>query len=172
MRIVVLMPRARDQRTGLGQGGDHGEIGIAELALVVDHALAFEARRVLGEEAGLVDGEGDDGVDAARFECGPIVLPHLEILGAVARRGMNEASAGVFGDMLAGEQRHVEIVAAAAQRVGRRGNFGWLNFAAAFERGYPRGVHHALSQSVRQQEQVALLGPVVLGRFRHLVQAV
>ena len=75
MRVVVLVARPRDQRAGLGQRRDHREIGVAELALVVDHALAFEARRVLGEEAGLVDGEGDLGVDAARFERSACSLP-------------------------------------------------------------------------------------------------
>ncbi len=113
MRIVVLVARAGDQRACLDQRLDHRLVGVAELALVVDHALAVEARRVLGEEAGLVDGEGDLGVDAARFERGAVLFPDLEVLGAVAGRGMHEARAGVLGDMLAGEQRHVEIVAAA-----------------------------------------------------------
>ncbi len=59
MRIIVLVAGAGDERIGIGERRDHGEIGIAELALVVDDALALEARRVLGEEAGLIDGEGD-----------------------------------------------------------------------------------------------------------------
>ena len=116
----MLVARARDQRAGLGQRRDHREIGVAELALVVDHALAFEARRVLGEEAGLVDGEGNLGVDAARFERGAIVLPDLEVLGAVAGRGVHKAGAGILGDMLAGEQRHIEIVTLPAQWMRRR----------------------------------------------------
>ena len=61
MRIVVFVARAGDQRAGLRQRRDHGEVGVAELALVVDHALALEAGRLLGEEAGLVDGERDLG---------------------------------------------------------------------------------------------------------------
>ena len=38
--------------------------------------------------------------------------PDLEVLAAVAGRGVHEAGAGVVGDVIAGEQRHVEIVAA------------------------------------------------------------
>ena len=41
--------------------------------------------------------------------------PDLEVLGAMTRRGMHKARAGILGDMLAGEQRHVEIVALPAQ---------------------------------------------------------
>ncbi len=108
MWVVVLVARAGDQRAGLGERRNHREIGVAELALVVDHALALEARRVLGEEAGLVDGEGDGRVDAARFERGALAFPDLEVLGAVTGRGMDEARAGVLGHLLAGEQRHVE----------------------------------------------------------------
>ena len=43
MRVVVPQPPARDQRVGLDQRRDHGLVGVAELALVVDDALALEA---------------------------------------------------------------------------------------------------------------------------------
>ena len=66
----------------------------------------------LGEGAVLVDGVGDRGVDAARFQRARIRRPDVEVLAAVAGRGVHEAGAGVVGDVVAGEQRHVEIVAA------------------------------------------------------------
>ena len=70
MRIAVLQPAAREQHVALDQRLDDGLVGVALLAVVVDDArraalaVRAEARRVLGEEAGIVDGEGDVGVDA------------------------------------------------------------------------------------------------------------
>ena len=96
---AISMP-ASDKRL------DHGLVGVALLALVVEHALAGEARRLLGEGAVLVDGVGDDGVDAARGELRRVRGPDLEVLAAVAGRGVHEAGAGVVGDVIAGEQRH------------------------------------------------------------------
>ena len=59
MRILVLQPPARDERAGLDERLDDGVVRIALVALVGDDALAFEARRVLGEVAVLVDRVGD-----------------------------------------------------------------------------------------------------------------
>jgi hypothetical protein len=102
MRIVVLVAGAGDQRAGLGQRGNHREIGVAELALVVDHTLALEARRFPGEEAGLIDRERNAGVDSTRLQRGLVLFPDLEILRTVAGCGMDEARAGIFRHMLAG----------------------------------------------------------------------
>ena len=66
----------------------------------------------VGEGAVLVDGVGDRRVDAARFQFARIRRPDVEVLAAVARRGVDEAGAGVVGDMIAVEQRHGEVVAA------------------------------------------------------------
>ena len=131
MRILMLQPAAREQHAGLDQRLDHGLVGVALFALVVDDALAREARRLIGEGAVLVDGVGDRGVDAARFELARIRRPDVEVLAAVAGRGVHEAGAGVVGDVIAGEQRHGELVAAGealqrmrafdrVERVGRR----------------------------------------------------
>ena len=65
MRVLMLQPPAREQHAGVDQRLDHGLVGVALFALVVDDALAGEARRVIGEGAVLVDGVGDGGVDAA-----------------------------------------------------------------------------------------------------------
>ncbi len=120
VRILMLEPAARDDDAGLGQRLDHGLVGVALLALVVDDALAGEARRLLGERAVLVDGVGDRRVDAARFERARVRGPDVEVLAAVARRGVHEAGAGVVGDVIAGEQRNVEVVAAIALRADAR----------------------------------------------------
>ena len=64
MRILVLEPAAREQHAGIDQRLDHGLVGVALLALVGEHALADEARCVIGEAPVGVDGIGDRGVDA------------------------------------------------------------------------------------------------------------
>ena len=63
-----------------------------------------------GEGAVFIDGVGDARVDAALGEQPPARHPEIEVLAAMARRGMNEAGAGVVGDVVAGEERDVEIV--------------------------------------------------------------
>ena len=108
MRILVLEPAARDQHAGVDQGLDHGLVGVALFALVGEHALAGEARRLFGEAAVGVDGVGDDRVDAARRKLRRIGRPNVEVLAPVSRRGMHKAGAGVVGDMIAGEQRHLQ----------------------------------------------------------------
>ncbi len=112
MRILVLEARAGEQHAALGQRLDDGLVGVALLALVGEHALAGEARRVLGQRAVRIDSVGDDRVDAARFEFARIRGPDIEVLAAVARRRMHKAGAGVVGDMIAGQQRHGEFVTA------------------------------------------------------------
>ena len=111
MRILVLEPPARDQGAGLHQRIDDRLIGIALVALVVDDAPALEARRLLGEAPIAVDGEGDVGVDAARFQLRRILHPDVEVLAAVARRGVDEPCAVLIRDVVAGEERNVEVVA-------------------------------------------------------------
>ena len=93
MRILVLEAAARDQRAGFGQRLDDGVVGVALVALVVDDALALEARRVLGEDAVGVDGEGDGRVDAALLQLRALLHPDVEVLAAVPGRGVHEACA-------------------------------------------------------------------------------
>ena len=110
MRVLVLQAAARDQRAGFGQRLDDGVVGVALVALLVEHALAFEARRVLGADAVGVDGERDRRVDAALFQLGAARHPDDVVVGAVAGRRVHEAGAGVVGDVIAVEQRHIEVV--------------------------------------------------------------
>ena len=55
----MLQAAARDHVAGLGQRLDDGVVGVALVALLVEDALALEARRVLGHDAVGIDGEGD-----------------------------------------------------------------------------------------------------------------
>src|SRR3954454_12432505 len=88
MRILVLEAAAREQLAGLDQRLDHGFIGIALLALVVEHALAGEAGGLRGIGAVLVDSVGDRRRDAALIELAGIGHPDVAILAAMARRGV------------------------------------------------------------------------------------
>ena len=145
MRIAVLEAAARKQRVALDQRVDDRLVGVALLAVVVDDArrtalaIRAEARRVLGQVAGIVDGEREARVDAALLELGRRVHPGIEVLAAVAGRGVHEAGAGVVGDVVAGEHRHGKFVAAAEalERMGKRQAFQALRpkrCEARFER--------------------------------------
>ena len=127
MRILVLELAARDQRARRDQRLDHRLVGVAFLALVGEDALADEARRFDGEGAVLVDRVGNARVDLAR-RSRPARHPQLEVLATMARRGVDEARAGVVGDVVAREERDVTTVAEARQRV--RAVDGGQRFAA------------------------------------------
>ena len=99
----MLQAPARDQHAGADQSLDHRLVGIALLAFVGEHTLAGKARRLFGEAAVGVDGIGNGGVDAARRKLRCVGSPDIEILAPVAGRGVDEAGAGLFGDVIAGE---------------------------------------------------------------------
>ena len=118
MRIVVAQPPAGDQRVGLDESLDDRFVGVAEIALVIDDALAFEAWCLFGEIAVGIDGEGNLRVDASLAQGRFVGGPDFKVVGAMTWSRVHEASAGVLGDMFAGEQWHVEVVTSAAQRMG------------------------------------------------------
>ena len=146
MRILVLEAAARDQHVGVDQRLDHRLVGVALLALVVDDAFSREAGRGLGEGAVLVDGIGDGGVDAARFQRGLVLHPDVEVLAAVAGRGVHKAGAGVVGNVLAGEKWNNEIVTFATQWVCALHPFQCLrtNFSDLFVRCDARLFHYLI----------------------------
>jgi hypothetical protein len=67
---------------------------------------------VIGKCAVLVDSVGDHRVDTTLRELYGIRGPDIEVLAAVAGRGVHEAGAGVVSDVIAGEQRDVKVVVA------------------------------------------------------------
>src|SRR5262245_34144568 len=101
VRIAVLQPATRKQHVALDQRVDDGLVGVALLAVVVDDAggaarpVRTEARRVPGEIAGVVHGEGDARVDAPSPQTYGVLDPGIEVLAAMAGRRMHEAGAGV-----------------------------------------------------------------------------
>ena len=60
----MLQSRAREQHPGIDQRLDHRLVGVALLAFLGEHALAGEARRLIGETAIGIDGVGNVRVDA------------------------------------------------------------------------------------------------------------
>ena len=177
MRILVLQPAARDEHAGIGQRRDHRLVGVALLALVGDDAPALEARRVMREGAVRVDRVGDFRVDAALLQLAAMLHPEVEVLAAVAGRGVHEAGARLLGDVLAGKQRHVEGVAAEPGLAQRMRNHERLEIVGrhvghALVRLDPRLRHHVGGERIGQHEPVARLRPVPLRRRRHAVEAV
>ncbi len=163
MRILMLKPAARDQHAGLDQRLDHRLVGVALLAFVGDDALAGEAGRGFGEAAVGIDGVGDRGDDTGRLELRLVRHPDVEVLAAVTGRGVDEAGAGVVGDVLAVEQRHRKVVAAAfkgmvADECSEEacGKIGDLLVAR-----HARLLEYLAGKVLRQDEKVAELRPVV-----------
>ncbi len=146
----MLEPSARDQHAGVGQRLDHRLVGVALLALVGEHALALETGRLLGEEAIGVDGERDLRLDAARGECALVRGPDVEVVAAVAGRGMNEAGAVLVGDVIAIEERHFESHIPCRATDGRSRDLRRVRVAAALVGLDRAGLHHrAASLSAR-----------------------
>ena len=116
MRILVLQPPAREQHAALDQCVDDRLVGVAFPAAVVDDArrparpVRPETRRIPGEEAGIVDGEGDARIDPPGVQFPRRFRPGVEVLAAVTRRGVHETRAGIVGDVIAGEHGNVEEV--------------------------------------------------------------
>src|SRR5678816_276303 len=106
MWIVVAQPPAGDERVGIDQSLDHRLVGVAEIALIVDDALALEARSLFGEVAIGIDGEGDRRVYLAMSELSLIRSPDLEVFSAVAWSRVDESRTGVSGDMFTGKEWH------------------------------------------------------------------
>ena len=118
MRILVPELASRDQHAGF-----FNALMTASLASPFS-PFSVMTRRPSKPGASLVnrtvgiDREGNSRVDSAVYELARVLHPDVEVLAAVARRGVHEARAGAVVHMLAFEQRHGEVVAAASlQRV-------------------------------------------------------
>jgi hypothetical protein len=117
MGILMLEPAAGDQHPGGDEGLDDRLVGVSLLALLGDDALAFKTRRIAGEAAIGIDGEGDGRIDPLVLEPAGILAPEVEVLAAMARRGVDEAGPGIDRDMLAGEERHGKVIPSIRERM-------------------------------------------------------
>jgi len=93
---------------------DDGAIGVAILAVWGEDFLACEQRDFVRIRT--ICRDHIEGIWAVRegFAIGEI---QMVVVFAMTGRGVNEARAGIGRDMIAGKQRHVEIVALPAQRM-------------------------------------------------------
>ncbi len=179
MRIVMLDAAAGEEVAGVNQRLDDAIVGVALLAIVVHDAgrttfcRRAEARRVFGVETGVVDGEGDLGRDAARFQFASLRHPGVKVLATVARSGVDEARAGIVGDVIAIEKRDNEIVAKGGERVGAgdAGEFFRSDIADELERDLCLG--GGLIGKPRCEDQaLARLRAKVVRRRLDLVEAI
>ncbi len=104
----------------LDQGLDHRAIGVAVLAFGGQDALAGKMRD-LGPQTAVRLDQGE-GLGIFGGVAGERCRHQLEIVFAMAGRGIDETCAGIGGDMRARKQGHLEFIAQAAQ--GMRGNRG------------------------------------------------
>src|SRR6185312_8131856 len=109
MRIAVGELALRQQSARLLQRRDDGRIGIAGLAVGLQYALAGEQRHMRIERAVL--GHRLRHLDAIRAAEFPVV-------GAMARRDVDESRALVGSDELAWQNRNRKVIAFAAERMG------------------------------------------------------
>ena len=156
VRIGVLHPPARQQGAGLDQLVDDRGVGRAELAgllaLGLQHLEAAEQRHVVVIGAVRIDGLGDLAMAVGQ--------PDQVVVGAVAGGGVDEAGAGVVGDVVAGQQRHGEAVAGVepGQRMGADHALA-VDLLDAAPGGDLGGGPHVLGQLLGDDEAVARLGP-------------
>jgi hypothetical protein len=167
----VLEAAAGDEGIGILQRLDDGVVGVALVAVVLEHALAFEARSFTCEGAVGVDSEGDGGVDAACDQVGLVGHPDLEVIATVARGGVHEARAILVRDVIAVEEGDVEAVASVAQGMGAS-QTGRIDVGPELEGVDFRRLHDGLGELLGQNEPVAHLGPVAFGRLGGFVKAV
>ena len=106
-RLGLLHPAARQQVARLDQLVHHRAVGGAELAGL----LALGLQHLQAREQGDVRVVGAVGIDGVGHFVMTVGLPNLEVVGAVAGRGVDEAGAGIVGDVIAGQQGHGEAVA-------------------------------------------------------------
>ncbi len=84
---------------------------------------------------------------------------------------MNEARAGVFGDVFAFEQRNLEIVAACVKGM-RRDQASRIDFLEKLPFLDARGLEKLLSQGICEDKSLPGPGPIVRGRIRDFEKAV
>ena len=92
----------------------------------------------------------------------------------MAGRGVDKARAGVVGDVIAIEQRHIEAVARvkARERMGAGEDVGWVHVGHALEALGLGGFHHIGGELVGEHIERASLGPVAFRRGGDAIKAI
>ncbi|MPL90964.1 hypothetical protein SDC9_37023 [bioreactor metagenome] len=159
MRVGVLDLALRQQRARPGELLDVRHVRRAFLAVLVQDRLAAEDRQV-----GAIGAVGLDIVGHRQLE----LHAKLIVVVAVRGRGVDKAGAGVLGDVIAGQHRHVIIPL--ALRLFEPGigmlqhhalELGGRDVAQPGEARHLRRGHHGFGQRIGQHQQLARDG----GRF-------
>ena len=158
MGIIVAIACSRAMSAfSIDQRLDHCLVGVAEFALVVDDAPAFEAWRFLGEVAVGIDGERNVRIDAALAQGRFVGGPDFEVVSAVTRRCVHETRSCVLGDVLASEERDVKIVA-----VDHAADVRPLR-TAAFQRSHLPSRRHDSTRAATRSDSAKRIGEHKLG---------
>ncbi len=158
--IGVLDPAAGEEGAGLDQLFDDSVVGRPELARL----LALGLQHLQAAEQGHVVVIGPVGVDHLGDLPMAVGQPYLVVLGPVTGSGVDEAGAGVLGDVVAGQQRHGEAVVGI-----QRGQGMAADHAVALDglqpppRGDLGGLAHVVGQTVGDDQPVVGLGPGLEG---------
>ena len=176
MRILVLKPAARGQCTAFDQQIDDARIGVAFLAVLVVDPLTGKQRDIVVILAPLADGMRHFGQpDLGKQRA--VLYEGVVIVRAVPRRRMHEAGARFVGNVIARQHRYIvvpESVATGQAAQGMRATFDPCRVDVAqtvpgFDAG---GFLDALRQHIGQDEPLAGLRPIVVGRRGNLVDPV
>ena len=176
MRVLMLEAPAGEERAGLDELRDDGLVRAGVLALVVVDARAGEQRH-----AGQIRGILADRVRHLRRAAGREGLLVLDegvvVVRAVAWRRVHEAGAGVVGDVVGREHRHVEIPEAVRagkrpERVREAGDHRRQHLLDALIGGHPRRAEDLAGKLVGDDVALAGLRPIVGRRLGDAVEPV
>ncbi len=165
---------ARDERARCDQSVNDSLVGVADFALVGDDTLAFEARRLIGKGAVLIDSVGNARLDATLLKQARARGPKLEVLAPMARRRVNEARARVFRHMIAVKQGHDKSVTVGMQGMGAGDGCERIpcDFAKEFESAHLRRVENALGEGLRDDVGRPDLRPIVGRGIRYPIASI
>ena len=168
MRILMAQASAREKRVGFDQRFDDRLVGSAFLALVVIDAQAQRTEQRHVREVCTVRLDGVRNL--AEAVCGPETV----IVRAVARRDVDETRAGIGGHEIGLQDRDLERVARRVQRMGEleRRQFVGGNLADQFRGVDAARLERVVRQILGQNDPVADLAPIVVGRGGDLVKSV
>ena len=176
MRVLVLQAPARDERAGGGERLDHRLVGPSVAALVVEDALPGEERDV-GIIGGILRNRVRHFPGAAGLEGGAVFDEGVVVVGAVPGGGVDEAGAGIVGDVVGLQDGNVEIpiaVAAGDAAEGMRAarDHDGQHVLDALKGGHARGGEDLAGELVGEDVALARPRPVVGGRVGDAIKAV
>src|SRR6516165_10412435 len=118
MRVLMLEASARNDHAGPDERLDHGLVGVAFFALVIDDAFASKTGRRLRESSVFIHRIRNSRVQASGIQQRLVTHPNLEVFPTVPWRSVNKARANVIGYMVTRKKWDDEIISFVAKRMG------------------------------------------------------